>query len=46
MYECLSKEQILLMPLTLAQGSNKAERLPAFDTGLQLSVVRKLGQRG
>lgn len=32
MYECLSKEQTLLMPLALAQGSNKAERLPALDT--------------
>lgn len=25
MYECLSKEQTLLMPLALAQGSNKAD---------------------
>jgi hypothetical protein len=29
MYEYLLKEQTLLMPLALAQGSNKAERLPA-----------------
>jgi hypothetical protein len=38
MYECLSKEQTLLMPFALAQGSNKAERLPALDTAYKGSV--------
>jgi hypothetical protein len=38
MYECLSKEQTLLMPLALAQGSDKAERIPTLDTACKSSV--------